>query len=743
MTILLTIVPALGSTLGSSLTAARAASGPVRPLVGQTPDAVTQGKATLRGHHNSDAALTLNISLGVHNSAQLDAIIATASSPLSPQYGHYLTRAEYLTQFAPTDAEVQAVKDWATGAGLSVQSVSPEHLIVAVEGTTGQVEHALGVNINDYSLPGRTFYSNDRDPAVPSNLDIRAISGLSTIHRFHTAINRLPDARVCDHDSQGVTIFCYYPNDFRSAYNVPTNANGGGQTIGFTLWGAAVPQRDLHAFANNTGTTELVAGQAGADGIDWIPVNRGSTDTNELDETAMDVEYAHGVAPGSHLKYWLGDCSYNFFTGKCNPSDKGLEDAISAAANDTSLHVVSNSWGGGEADSADDSFVAAVNQSLQYAASVGTTFYFSTGDNGYASGAQCDPRHDSCSAAPSFPADSPYVVAVGGTSLGTSSNDAYNYESAWSGSGGGCSLIFARPFWQQSVSAATCGRRAIPDVSADADSYRGAYVYYNGAAQPIGGTSLAAPLWAGMAVDVDHLLNATNRRMGFAAPGIYQLANNPTTYARDFHDVQAGNNDPSNQNNPQAQTAGPGWDEVTGWGSPNLANLAADWPAALNVPSNGAVLTLPSSTSPDGCMSNILPANDDGSTNNVPLPFTANFFGQPYTSLWVNNNGNVTFDGSLSTYTPFNLTQQNHVIIAPFFADVDTRDRGSNLVTYGATTYAGRAAFCVNWVNVGYFATHSDKINSFQLAVCRRERSNGVRDRGPAGGVGCPAGDRV
>ena len=122
-----------------------------------------------------------------------------------------------------------------------------------------------------------------------------------------------------------------------------------------------------------------------------------------------------------------------------------------------------------------------------------------------------------------------------------------------------------------------------------------------------------------------------------------------------------------------------------------------------------------------GCTANTLAANDDSYTGvNVPIGFTANFFGTPYTQLSVNNNGNVTFDAGLYKYTPFDFTVTGNVIIAPFLADVDTRGTGSGVVTYGQTTYGGSPAFCVNWVNVGYFYEHTDKLNSFQLLLVKQ-----------------------
>lgn len=121
-----------------------------------------------------------------------------------------------------------------------------------------------------------------------------------------------------------------------------------------------------------------------------------------------------------------------------------------------------------------------------------------------------------------------------------------------------------------------------------------------------------------------------------------------------------------------------------------------------------------------GCSNNPLSANDDGSTAAVPIGFTLNFFGTDYTTLFVNNNGNVTFDAAQAAYTPFDLLSTARVIIAPFFADVDTRGVGSGLTTYGQDTYAGHHTFCVNWVDVGYYNSHTDKKNSFQLLIVER-----------------------
>jgi hypothetical protein len=116
----------------------------------------------------------------------------------------------------------------------------------------------------------------------------------------------------------------------------------------------------------------------------------------------------------------------------------------------------------------------------------------------------------------------------------------------------------------------------------------------------------------------------------------------------------------------------------------------------------------------------VLPANDDGSTSAQSIGFTLNFFGSSFTQLWVNNNGNVTFDGAMSTFTPFPLIGTGRKILAPFFGDVDTRGAGTSPVRYGTGVASGHAAYFVDWVNVGYFAGHSTPANNFQLVIMNR-----------------------
>ena len=147
-----------------------------------------------------------------------------------------------------------------------------------------------------------------------------------------------------------------------------------------------------------------------------------------------------------------------------------------------------------------------------------------------------------------------------------------------------------------------------------------------------------------------------------------------------------------------------------------IATNQTETPLVSHLTGNGAIRHLP------GFAANVLAPNDDGSTNQITLPFTINFFGESFSSLYVNNNGNVTFGSPLGEFTPTGLNGNNggNPIIAPFWADVDTRGIGSAVVTYGVDTVNGHPAFGVNYENVGYYDTETDKLNSFQVILIDR-----------------------
>ena len=288
-------------------------------------------------------------------------------------------------------------------------------------------------------------------------------------------------------------------------------------------------------------------------------------------ETALDVEAAHSAAPYAHINLVVAANASN-----------ALFDAVKAVVDRRLGDVVSMSWGVGENSFGESGFSAAgflnypyVEYYFQKGAAEGITFFAASGDYGAFGG--------TTTVTAGWPATSPFVTGVGGTTLfltptgGTSlynSTSAYSGEEAWSvspqyvgsqgvSSGGGYSALFPEPYYQSGV--ANSSARASPDVSADANPYTGMVIVLEGGEYVIGGTSLASPMWAGMTAVLDQYLG---RNLGPLNPYLYSIYGNGTEYGRDFHQVTYGFDG--------AYQAGPGYNLLTGLGSPDLSRLASD-----------------------------------------------------------------------------------------------------------------------------------------------------------------------
>jgi subtilase family serine protease len=257
------------------------------------------------------------------------------------------------------------------------------------------------------------------------------------------------------------------------------------------------------------------------------PQGQPAANTGWALEIALDVEWAHAIAPKANI----------ILVESADNSGANLYAADVFAASQTGVSVVSNSWGGAEYSgetSADSNFVHS-----------GVTFIFSSGDSG---------------APPEYASASPNVLSVGGTTLNLDSSGNWVSETGWSGSGGGPSAYEAKPSFQSSVTISST--RATPDVAFDADPNTGVAVYdsNNGGWLQVGGTSLGAPSWAGLIAIVDQG-RALNGQSSYSSSDlltqIYKVSSS------DFHDITSGNN---------GYAAGTGYDFVTGRGSP-IANL--------------------------------------------------------------------------------------------------------------------------------------------------------------------------
>jgi kumamolisin len=285
-------------------------------------------------------------------------------------------------------------------------------------------------------------------------------------------------------------------------------------------------------------------------------------------EAELDMEVAAAIAPGATQMIYI---THN--------TPVGVIDAYSRMVSDNLARVISSSWGLCE-DLAGSATIASLNTILQQAAVQGQAVFAAAGDDGAYGCGDRTLEVDS-------PADNPYVVGVGGTTLHMAADGSYVGESAWScsvctmygpegaGGGGGVSAIFPRPAYQTGP-----GRfyenRTVPDVSADADPTTGYSIYctvliancsYSGW-RILGGTSAATPLWAGLATDINQYLAGLGKPgLGSANEVLYRLFNTPQPFPA-YHDVTAGNN--------LFYPAGSGYDAATGIGTPNAWNLARD-----------------------------------------------------------------------------------------------------------------------------------------------------------------------
>lgn len=359
---------------------------------------------------------------------------------------------------------------------------------------------------------------------------------------------------------------CFGPKQYENAYEITPllkrGITGKGRTIVIIdAFQSPTIQHDLQKFDSLFGLNDPTLNVIAPDGL--TPFN--PMDGNQVGwsaEITLDVEWAHSVAPGATIDLVLA---------KSN-QDVDILSATSYAIEKNLGDVISQSFGEGET-CVDPALLKQEHEVFQEAVRKHITLFASSGDQGAAQ-PTCDGSNFYLSA--SSPATDPFVTAVGGTTLNASgTTGAYGSETAWSGSGGGYSTVYARPEYQEGVVRSKF--RGEPDVSMDADPNSGVLVVWSsaiyGADQVFifGGTSASSPTWAGVLALTDQL---AHHRQGFINDAIYRLGRS-RYYNAAFHDITSGNNsfDPGN-GVINGYNAGKGWDAVTGWGSPKVEDFA-------------------------------------------------------------------------------------------------------------------------------------------------------------------------
>lgn len=491
-------------------------------LQGHVPAAVMASRPA--GRMPAETRIQLVIGLPVRNQQQLGTLLEQLADPASPEYRHYLTPAEFAERFGPSENDYQELAAYVQANGFSVTATHPNRMILDVSGTVAAIENAFQVEMRYWDHPTRgVFFAPDRDPTIDAGTAVLDISGFDnfTLPR-PMDLNARPLAGAIPLTSGSGPAGLFTGNDFRAAYAPAVTLNGAGQAIGlFELDGFY--SSDVAANFQQASLTPVPVQTVLLDGFNGAP---GSGNV----EVTLDIMMAAYMAPGaSKIIVYEGT----------NP-----DDVLNRMATDNLAHQLSSSWGWSPVS-------ATAHQIFQQMAAQGQSLFQASGDDGAYHGGVMPPSDD------------PSLTVVGGTSLTTTGpGGAWQSESAWSGSGGGFSTVWPIPSYQQGAGMAAAGgsstMRNLPDVALTAD-VQIFLICNNGQRIEVGGTSAAAPLWAGFLALANQQAVANHSPVvGFLNPAVYSLGAG-TSYGGDLHDIVSGSN---------GFSARPGYDLATGWGSP-------------------------------------------------------------------------------------------------------------------------------------------------------------------------------
>jgi subtilase family serine protease len=522
---------------------------------------------------NAQQPIRLALTLPLRNQAGLDDLLTRLYDPDDPLYGQYLTPEEFTARFGPTPQDYDAVTAFAKASGLTVVDTHSNRLVLDVEGTAASVERAFGVRLLRFQAPdGRLFRAPDAAPAIPAALSgrLRDVIGLddAAVWRPHYRLRQMPvgGGIFADAFGGGGPVLTplggsgpgggLSPSDIKTAYSLSgTTLNGSGQTLGlFELDGYTAS--DVTGYENFFSLPHVTLQNVLIDGFSGIPSGGGGSA-----EVTLDIELQVALAPSaSKVIVYEGP-----------NSSAGVVDTYNRIATDNLARQVSTSWGLPESSNS-ATVRNSENSAFRQMAAQGQTIYAAAGDSGA--------FDNGSSLSVDDPASQPFMVGVGGTSLTTGTGAAYTSERTWNGGsvsagagGGGKSVIWAIPSYQSGVvTAASQGSttmRNVPDVALDADPNTGYSIVFQNNFFIFGGTSCAAPLWAGFTalVNQQRALNGTTP-LGFANPPLYAVGKG-ARYTTDFHDIADGS---TNLFFPAVS----GYDEATGWGSFKGASLLAD-----------------------------------------------------------------------------------------------------------------------------------------------------------------------
>lgn len=526
----------------------------------ELPNSVHQLPVGSKAIRKTNTRRWLELTVGVRRKKQLPDLSALEYK--LPKDRSYMTRDHLEHEYGSDTKALTAIEAFAKSHHLVVTRNEPASARLGLAGTVADVSAAFGVTLFDYSHPKLGQFHARLGPVnVPSGLET-AITGVFGFNNHRVMHRSRRPGRPVSPDAKNAAQQWFVPSELAGIYNFP-GAEAQKQCIGLLEFGGGVEASDVASYFKHINAPAPAFKVVAVDGVSTNP----AADPESTDEVMLDVDVAGALGGGAKLAVYFSTFD-----------EKGLVDALSTVINDATNDpsVISISWGWDENQPFNNSGIvwspAAIdhcNASFLAAAHLGITTCVSTGDDG------SEAQMTDGKAHVNFPATSPYVLAVGGTTLHvrksakgsqTINEVVWNDGSGGGATGGGVSDVTPVPEWQSgkvppSINPGHFKGRAIPDVAANADPATGYLTMSGGKLQVVGGTSASAPLWASLIAQI----NAT---IGARAGNFNALLYTKFGPQGVLRDITVGNNDAEGLLDGQ-YPAGAGWDACTGWGSPD------------------------------------------------------------------------------------------------------------------------------------------------------------------------------
>jgi kumamolisin len=453
--------------------------------------------------------------------------ILSRNSFLFPEERVYLTRTQFGKLNGARSEDLNRVKAFAQQQQLRVVEINAAQRKVVLEGRVKQLEKAFGVTLRRYRLDSKVFRSHISPVLVPAQLS-----------KIVTGVFGFDTQPIAQPHFQSLAARAFDIRRVAQLYQFPQASKGRGQCIGIIELGGGYRENDLRTFFTRERISPLP--RVVSVRVDGGKNNPTGNPNGPDGEVCLDIEVAGAVAPSANIAVYFAP-----------NTTRGFIDAVTTAVHDQTNRptIISISWGSAEKLWQAQARVA-MTQAFQDAATLGITVLTASGDSGSSDGVNDGRNHVD------FPASSPLVIGCGGTHL-RASGGRISLETAWSGSGGGFSAVFAVPSWQTGVRPHAKGR-GVPDVAGNADPATGYRIRVDGRNTIVGGTSAVAPLCAGLLALINGALSKIHGRpitVGFINPLLYGVLGSDGS----VRDVTVGTNG--------SFKAAKGWDPVTGWGS--------------------------------------------------------------------------------------------------------------------------------------------------------------------------------